>query len=62
MKEVKNLDLPARPAVKALGGQEIESDSNNPLNAAVGIKNGLIFGGALWALSYLVFTLVSYFS
>lgn len=42
--------------------QEMEDDSSSPLDAAIGIKNGLSLGGALWALSYLLFSLISYLS
>ncbi len=32
---------------------------DGPFDAAIGIKNGLMYGGAFWIFTYLVFSLVS---
>ena len=42
------------------GGQEAEVSSYDPLHAAHGFKNALIYGGVLWMAGYLLFSLVDY--
>ncbi|MDJ0929460.1 MAG: hypothetical protein QNJ73_17610 [Gammaproteobacteria bacterium] len=54
--------LESRLVVKSLRGQEVEYHSRSPLDAAVGIKNGLIFGGVFWIVAYLFVSLINRFA
>ena len=44
----------------SLSRQRSDARQSGPIDAAIGIKNGLLLGGAFWALAMSVFALVGY--
>ncbi len=53
--------LPPGLVVTSASRPETEANSDDPLRAAVGAKNGLILGLAFWVSAYLLWSLVSHF-
>ncbi len=52
--------LKSSPAHGSGGSAEVEDYSGHPLNAAIGLKNGLIAGVAFWLFAYLVFKVAGF--
>ncbi|MDJ0908342.1 MAG: hypothetical protein QNI99_04065 [Woeseiaceae bacterium] len=46
----------------SLSSQRSDAHPSGPIDAAIGIKNGLLLGGAFWALAISMFALVGYFT
>ena len=45
-----------------LSGQRYDGCYSSPIDAAIGIKNGLLVGGAFWAVAFAIFSVVRYFA
>ncbi len=48
--------------VGSLRDHGVEDHAAGPLDAAAGMKNGLLYGLAFWVLAYLLFSLVNIFT
>ena len=58
---VETAALRSSMVVSTMGQQQSE-DSTGPIDAAIGIKNGLLLGGAFWIVALSIFGLVNYFA
>ncbi len=52
--------LRASVVVSPLSSQPDDAYLSSPIDAAIGIKNGLLLGGAFWLLAFALFSLVRY--
>ncbi len=57
---VESAVLRSNVAVSTLSDQRSDDVAAGPMDAAVGIKNGLLLAAAFWVSAYAVFALISY--
>jgi hypothetical protein len=54
--------LDSRLAADSTRGRDVDDDSDNTFDAAIGIRNGLTGGMAFWTLAYLLLILFRTFA